>query len=165
MLVSIIMLFTVCWGPSLIDNVLIAFGQVNRLNYGNLKYMRQAFSLMSYFNSCVNPIVYAFMSKNFRDSFRYALCLCCCRWRGRWYKHGAWVRSRPHEAGRVWKSSFPSRYGPSNIGAGNGMGAGGQSMYMSNQYSCPSTMYAMVLDTPEEGNGQNRKTNCCTTPI
>ncbi len=30
----------------------------------------QAFALMSYFNSCVNPIVYAFMSKNFRDSFR-----------------------------------------------------------------------------------------------
>ena len=38
--------------------------------------MRQAFAIMSYFNSCVNPIVYAFMSRNFRETFKYALCGC-----------------------------------------------------------------------------------------
>ena len=66
MLVAIIILFTLCWGPLLIDNVLAAFGVVEKLNYGHLKPMRQAFSLMAYANSCVNPVVYAFMSKNFR---------------------------------------------------------------------------------------------------
>lgn len=76
MLVIIIVLFTMCWGPTLIDNVLAAFGVVTRLNYEHLKYMRQAFALMSYFNSCVNPVVYAFMSKHWRQSFRYALCMC-----------------------------------------------------------------------------------------
>ena len=36
MLVSITVLFSVCCWPTVIDNMLIAFGQVNRLNYGNL---------------------------------------------------------------------------------------------------------------------------------
>ena len=76
MLVAIIVLFAVCHGPSLIDNVLVSFGYVEQLNYGHLKYIRQAFALMSYFNSCINPVVYTFMSKTFRDSFRYALCVC-----------------------------------------------------------------------------------------
>ncbi len=132
MLVAIIVLFAVCWGPTFIDDVLVAFGLVEKLHYGHLKPMRQvngytasqdsaasiihgrisctcemcksegdvsddkehtmlsllssscprspfgirrdnlllralqAFSLMAYSNSCVNPVVYAFMSKNFR---------------------------------------------------------------------------------------------------
>ena len=76
MLVLVIILFALCWGPLLIDNVLIAFGVLDKLNYGYLKYMRQAFSLMAYANSCVNPIVYAFMSRNFRESFIHSLCSC-----------------------------------------------------------------------------------------
>jgi hypothetical protein len=76
MLVLVIILFALCWGPLLIDNVLVAFGVLEYLNYGYLKYMRQAFSLMAYANSCVNPIVYAFMSRNFRESFVNSLCAC-----------------------------------------------------------------------------------------
>ena len=73
MLITIIALFALCWGPLLIDNVLIAFEVLDRLHYGHLKPMRQAFSLMAYANSCLNPIVYAFMSKNFRSSFQNTL--------------------------------------------------------------------------------------------
>ena len=91
MLVIVISLFAVCWAPVLIDNVLAAFEVVDKYNYGAIKHMRQAFSLMSYANSCVNPMVYAFMSKNFRDSFKAAMCACAPeRWRSepRWSKHG-----------------------------------------------------------------------------
>ncbi|KAK2185514.1 hypothetical protein NP493_232g03007 [Ridgeia piscesae] len=76
MLATIVVLFVICWGPSLIDNVLVAFSVVERYHYDHLKYMRQAFSLMAYFNSCVNPIVYAFMSKSFRQGFRRTACGC-----------------------------------------------------------------------------------------
>lgn len=76
MLMAIILIFVICWAPTLIDNVLVAFGVLEKLHYGYLKPMRQAFLLMSYFNSCVNPMVYAFMSRNFRETFRYALCMC-----------------------------------------------------------------------------------------
>ncbi|CAL1530145.1 unnamed protein product, partial [Lymnaea stagnalis] len=76
MLVIVVVLFAICWGPILINNVLAAFGILNPLNYDYLKPMRAAFFLMSYMNSCVNPIVYAFMSKNFRQSFKLAICAC-----------------------------------------------------------------------------------------
>lgn len=79
MLVAIVALFCLCWAPTLIDNVLISFGVLDRLHYGRLKYLRQAFALMSYANSCVNPIVYALMSKNFRNGFKNALCACALR--------------------------------------------------------------------------------------
>ena len=76
MLIAIICIFVICWAPYLIDNVLVAFDILHQLHYGYLKPMRQAFVVMSYFNSCVNPMVYAFMSRNFRETFRYALCMC-----------------------------------------------------------------------------------------
>ena len=73
---AVIILFIICWTPLLVDNVLVAFHVLDRLHYGPLKPLRQAFAIMAYTNSCVNPIVYAFMSKSFRESFQVALCSC-----------------------------------------------------------------------------------------
>ncbi|XP_067135390.1 QRFP-like peptide receptor [Centruroides vittatus] len=78
MLVAVVLLFILCWAPILITNVLTAFGIVDELNLGYLKPLRTAFHLMSYFNSCVNPCVYGFMSQNFRNSFQIALKSCLC---------------------------------------------------------------------------------------
>ena len=84
MLIAIVIIFTVCWSPALIDNFLVAFNLVERMNYGHLKTMRQVFDVMAYFNSCVNPIVYAFMSRHWRRDFRATICCrhnasCRCR--------------------------------------------------------------------------------------
>ena len=76
MLVTIVSLFAICWGPILMNNVLVAFRILDNLHTGFLKPMRMAFHLMSYANSCVNPIVYGFLSKNFRDSFKSAIRAC-----------------------------------------------------------------------------------------
>ncbi|XP_014285975.1 QRFP-like peptide receptor isoform X2 [Halyomorpha halys] len=78
MLVAVVVVFVVCWGPMLTDNLLMAFDVLEHERTNSLKHMGTAFHLMAYFNSCVNPIVYGFMSKNFRDSFSKALC---CRGR------------------------------------------------------------------------------------
>ncbi|XP_054714774.1 QRFP-like peptide receptor [Uloborus diversus] len=78
MLVAVVVLFILCWAPILITNLLTAFDVLDRLNYGYLKPMRTAFHLMSYFNSCINPCVYGFLSVNFRNSFKAALLTCIC---------------------------------------------------------------------------------------
>ncbi|XP_060077363.1 allatostatin-A receptor-like [Ylistrum balloti] len=77
MLIVVVLLFAVCWGPILVNNVLVSFGVLDGFHIYYLKPMRLAFHLMSYANSCVNPIVYGFMSKNFRESFKKALSSCC----------------------------------------------------------------------------------------
>ena len=76
MLIVIVVLFAVCWLPILINNVLAAFKIIDEFHFYFLKPMRLAFSLMSYANSCVNPIVYGFMSKHFRDTFKKAFMTC-----------------------------------------------------------------------------------------
>ncbi|XP_041360093.1 QRFP-like peptide receptor [Gigantopelta aegis] len=76
MLMVVVLVFFVCWTPIIINNVLTAFGVIEPLHHGWLRYMRLAFFLLSYMNSCVNPIVYAFMSKNFRQTFKFAVCAC-----------------------------------------------------------------------------------------
>ncbi|KAL4235611.1 hypothetical protein ACF0H5_004007 [Mactra antiquata] len=76
MLIIVVILFAVCWTPVLVNNVLVAFGHLDYLNMGILKPIRMIFHLMSYANSCVNPFVYAFMSKNFRDGFKQSVLAC-----------------------------------------------------------------------------------------
>ncbi|CAG5128349.1 unnamed protein product, partial [Candidula unifasciata] len=76
MLVFVVALFAICWGPIMFNNVLVAFHVLQPLHHGYLKPMRQGFWLMGYVNSCLNPIVYGFMSKNFRESFRNTVSLC-----------------------------------------------------------------------------------------
>ena len=76
MLIVVVILFTVCWTPILVNNVLVAFKIIDYLNMGNLKPLRITFHLMSYANSCLNPFVYAFMSKNFCDGFKHAIYAC-----------------------------------------------------------------------------------------
>lgn len=76
MLIVVVILFAVCWTPILVNNVLVAFKLIDYLNMGKLKAMRMTFHLMSYANSCLNPFVYAFMSKNFREGFIHAICAC-----------------------------------------------------------------------------------------
>lgn len=76
MLIVVVIIFVLCWSPILIINVLTAFGVIPTLNYGYMKAIKTTFHLFSYTNSCVNPIIYGFMSRNFRASFKAALVKC-----------------------------------------------------------------------------------------
>lgn len=80
MLVAVVLLFMICWGPITVNNLLVAFGYLDDLHQGFLRPMRMAFFLLSYFNSCTNPVVYAFMSRHFRNTFIQTLFLLCRRY-------------------------------------------------------------------------------------
>lgn len=96
MLVAVILVFVVCWAPILISNTLTAFGVFHYLNYGYMKPLRLVFYLMSYANSCINPVIYGFMSKHFRKTFYHALCTCL--------KSPNYTRSRLLQRQTSWQS-------------------------------------------------------------
>lgn len=73
-LMSIVGIFFICWAPLTINNLLLAFEIVPKLNIGIHWYLRIMFHLLAYVNSCVNPIVYGFMSKKFREAFKKSFC-------------------------------------------------------------------------------------------
>uniref|UniRef100_A0A914URK0 G-protein coupled receptors family 1 profile domain-containing protein n=1 Tax=Plectus sambesii TaxID=2011161 RepID=A0A914URK0_9BILA len=73
MLIAIVVLYTICWTPTIVDELLTSFGYICRTsNTPLLKYMRMSLHALAYCQSCINPIVYAFMSQNFRNTFKVA---------------------------------------------------------------------------------------------
>ncbi|XP_030049542.1 G-protein coupled receptor 54 isoform X1 [Microcaecilia unicolor] len=71
MVAVIVVLFTICWGPIQFFILFQAFDSSFQKNYKTYK-LKIFAHCMSYSNSSVNPIVYAFMGANFRKSFKKA---------------------------------------------------------------------------------------------
>uniref|UniRef100_A0A3B5BD68 G-protein coupled receptor 54 n=1 Tax=Stegastes partitus TaxID=144197 RepID=A0A3B5BD68_9TELE len=69
MVVVIVLLFAICWGPIQIFVLFQSFYPNYRPNYATYKIKTWA-NCMSYANSSVNPIVYGFMGASFQKSFR-----------------------------------------------------------------------------------------------
>ena len=114
MLLTIITIFFLCWGPKLIHEVLKGFhleqlhtptafnimvgcdqyhsigillvrschGRCSWHLMWQFRVLQLALNLLPYLQSAVNPVIYGFMSRNFRRSMRVALerhCRTCCR--------------------------------------------------------------------------------------
>nr|CCH26287.1 Kissr-3 protein, splice variant 1 [Anguilla anguilla] len=71
MVVVMVLLSTVCWGPIQLSVLYQALHPATRRSYALYKLKIWA-HCMSYSSSSVNPIIYAFMGANFRKSFRKA---------------------------------------------------------------------------------------------
>ncbi|XP_076880198.1 G-protein coupled receptor 54-like [Brachyhypopomus gauderio] len=69
MVLVIVQLFVLCWGPIQLFVLVQAFSPHFRQDYHTYKVKIWA-HCMSYSNSCINPIVYAFMGANFRKAFK-----------------------------------------------------------------------------------------------
>uniref|UniRef100_W5M3S8 G-protein coupled receptor 54-like n=1 Tax=Lepisosteus oculatus TaxID=7918 RepID=W5M3S8_LEPOC len=71
MVVVIVLLFTICWGPIQLFILFQSFYPNYKANYATYKIKTWA-NCMSYANSSINPIVYGFMGVSFRKSFKKA---------------------------------------------------------------------------------------------
>ncbi|XP_039626321.1 G-protein coupled receptor 54-like [Polypterus senegalus] len=71
MVVVIVLLFGICWGPIQLFLLCQGFYPGFQANYETYKIKTWA-NCMSYANSSLNPIVYAFMGESFRKSFKKA---------------------------------------------------------------------------------------------
>ncbi|KAK1153803.1 G-protein coupled receptor 54-like [Acipenser oxyrinchus oxyrinchus] len=71
MVVAIVLLFSVCWGPIQLFLLVQGFYRGFQANYETYKIKTWA-NCMSYANSALNPIVYSFMGESFRKSFKKA---------------------------------------------------------------------------------------------
>ncbi|KAM6948297.1 KISS1 receptor a [Aplochiton taeniatus] len=69
MVVVIVLLFAVCWGPIQFFILFQSFYPYYRADYATYKIKTWA-NCMSYANSSVNPLVYGFMGASFRKSFK-----------------------------------------------------------------------------------------------
>ena len=63
MLILVIVLFLICWGPKLIFPIGLAIANYFKLAYFTQEwyFMRVIFHLIPFVHSCINPIIYSAM--------------------------------------------------------------------------------------------------------
>lgn len=69
----VVAVFVFCWLPFYIFNVTSVTGTISTTPF--LRSMFAFVVVLGYANSCANPILYAFLSENFKKSFQNVLCL------------------------------------------------------------------------------------------
>lgn len=72
LLILVVVIFALLWLPVHIHLLIAYFGTIptSKLYMG----ISLIWNTLAYFNSCVNPIIYSYASKDFRDSFREVVC-------------------------------------------------------------------------------------------
>ncbi|XP_076352706.1 allatostatin-A receptor-like [Tachypleus tridentatus] len=106
MLILVVFLFLVCWGPRLVLEIYISHG-VQHFNHW-IYTARIVFFLLPVVHSCLNPIVYCFMSSNIRRCLFRSLehscrgrCLYSCLLRKRSQRHQMAMKSSVSRNGTI----------------------------------------------------------------
>uniref|UniRef100_A0A8C6U6Q2 Somatostatin receptor 5 n=1 Tax=Neogobius melanostomus TaxID=47308 RepID=A0A8C6U6Q2_9GOBI len=73
MVVVIVLVFVLCWLPFFTINLVNLVYTIPENDFAATMYFIQV--ILTYVNSCANPILYGFLSNNFKQSFQKALCV------------------------------------------------------------------------------------------
>ncbi|XP_045201934.2 orexin/Hypocretin receptor type 1-like [Mercenaria mercenaria] len=87
MLVAVVLLFALCFLPNHTLNILRYTGQLQ--NVPNKRIFALFAHWATFFNSCINPVIYNFMSEAFRKAFKKVAvqsCLRCKKKRRHWQR-------------------------------------------------------------------------------
>ena len=74
MVIVVILCFLLCWLPGNVIVIVYRYGTYPQT--GVAKACALLAASLALFNSCINPVLYAFLSSKFRQSFKQT---CCCR--------------------------------------------------------------------------------------
>ncbi|XP_004705844.1 somatostatin receptor type 5 [Echinops telfairi] len=101
MVVVVVVVFVGCWLPFFIVNIVnLAFILPEEPASAGVYFF---VVILSYANSCANPVLYGFLSDNFRQSFRKVLCL------RRAGEDADPTEPRPDKSSRLQEPSLPGR--------------------------------------------------------
>nr|AAK52473.1 allatostatin receptor [Periplaneta americana] len=101
MVVVVVAIFAVCWFPI---QLILVLKSVDKYEITNTSVMIQIVShVLAYMNSCVNPILYAFLSDHFRKAFRKVInCGSAQRAQpGPRYHRASTIQQQPQANGRA----------------------------------------------------------------
>ncbi|XP_074605128.1 cholecystokinin receptor type A-like [Brevipalpus obovatus] len=73
MLIFVVLIFFLCWGPRLVLNILLKYTSVMMAYDHQIYSIRVTCYLLSFIHSALNPFIYGFMSSNFRRM----MCFSC----------------------------------------------------------------------------------------
>ncbi|XP_022086054.1 somatostatin receptor type 2-like [Acanthaster planci] len=77
MVLVVVFAFVVCWAPFFIVTLVNHFTRF--LRHQNFIFWQYVLYLFGFSNSCMNPVIYTFMSRAFRKGFRgIIMCVCPC---------------------------------------------------------------------------------------
>lgn len=71
MVVVIVLVFVICWLPFFTTNIVNLIHPIPE--YNTTIYFISV--ILTYVNSCANPLLYGFLSENFKQSFQKVLCV------------------------------------------------------------------------------------------
>lgn len=72
MVVIIVVVFVLCWGPFFTANIVNLIKAIPESQTSAVFYFTLV--ILTYVNSCANPVLYGFLSDNFKQSFQKVLC-------------------------------------------------------------------------------------------
>ncbi len=73
MLIVVVLLFILCWGPSIITDMLI--GLEKQTITQEFYVFKWVSFLLPFVQYCINPLIYCFMLRNIRNSMTRVICV------------------------------------------------------------------------------------------
>lgn len=77
MVLMVVLAFAVSWTPYFLVSIVTQYQAVNFMHHQNFFFTMLCINLFAFFNSCINPFIYAAMSTRFRNGFlRFFRYIC-----------------------------------------------------------------------------------------